>query len=93
MALISGSILPFSFREQGASNVFGSFFGCAPIAASLSRSLIQEAVGGVTQITSFICCSLILLVLLFIGPVFETLPNVSVVVIVDFHTLLYLYTI
>ncbi|KAK3852465.1 hypothetical protein Pcinc_040950 [Petrolisthes cinctipes] len=59
----------------GASNVFGSFFGCAPIAASLSRSLIQEAVGGVTQITSFICCSLILLVLLFVGPVFETLPN------------------
>lgn len=59
----------------GLSNVFGSFFGCAPIAASLSRSLIQEAVGGVTQITSFICCGLILLVLLFIGPVFETLPN------------------
>lgn len=59
----------------GISNVFGSFFGCGPIAASLSRSLIQEAVGGVTQITSFICCGLIVLVLLFIGPVFETLPN------------------
>lgn len=59
----------------GLSNVFGSFFGCGPIAASLSRSLIQEAVGGVTQITSFICCGLIVLVLLFIGPLFETLPN------------------
>ncbi|XP_063865117.1 prestin-like isoform X3 [Scylla paramamosain] len=59
----------------GLSNVFGSFFGCGPIAASLSRSLIQEAVGGVTQITSFICCGIIVLVLLFIGPVFETLPN------------------
>ncbi|XP_045113583.1 prestin-like isoform X1 [Portunus trituberculatus] len=59
----------------GISNVFGSFFGCGPIAASLSRSLIQEAVGGATQITSFICCGLIVLVLLFIGPVFETLPN------------------
>lgn len=93
MALLSGSILPFSFPKQGASNVFGSFFGCAPVAASLSRSLIQEAVGGVTQITSFICCSLILLVLLFVGPVFETLPNVSVVVIVGFHTLLYLCNI
>ncbi|XP_069160934.1 prestin-like isoform X2 [Procambarus clarkii] len=59
----------------GASNIFGSFFGCAPIAASLSRSLIQEAVGGVTQITSFICCSLLLFILLFVGPVFESLPN------------------
>ncbi|XP_069999159.1 prestin isoform X3 [Penaeus vannamei] len=61
--------------SQSASNVFGSFFGCAPIAASLSRSLIQEAVGGVTQITSLISCSLLLLVLLFVGPVFEKLPN------------------
>lgn len=59
----------------GLSNVCGSFFGCAPVAASLSRSLIQEAVGGVTQITSFVCCSILLFVLLFVGPVFETLPN------------------
>ncbi|KAK7084600.1 hypothetical protein SK128_021036 [Halocaridina rubra] len=61
--------------SQGASNIFGSFFGCAPIAASLSRSLIQEAVGGVTQITSLISCVILLFVLLFIGPVFENLPN------------------
>ncbi|XP_068210829.1 prestin-like isoform X2 [Palaemon carinicauda] len=61
--------------SQGISNVFGSFFGCAPISASLSRSLIQEAVGGVTQITSLISCVILVFVLLFIGPVFETLPN------------------
>ncbi|XP_045612682.1 prestin isoform X2 [Procambarus clarkii] len=59
----------------GASNVFGSFFSCAPIAVSLARSLIQEAAGGVTQLTSFVCCFILLFVLLFIGPVFETLPN------------------
>ncbi|XP_069945649.1 prestin-like isoform X1 [Cherax quadricarinatus] len=58
----------------GTSNVVGSFFGCAPIAVSLARSLIQEAAGGKTQITSFVCCSILLLVLLFVGPVFETLP-------------------
>lgn len=61
--------------SQGLSNAFGSFFGCAPISASLSRSLIQEAVGGVTQLSSLISCSLLLFVLLFIGPIFETLPN------------------
>ncbi|XP_047492582.1 prestin-like isoform X2 [Penaeus chinensis] len=61
--------------SQSASNVFGAFFGCGPIAASLARSLIQEAVGGVTQMTTVISCALLLLVLLFVGPVFETLPN------------------
>lgn len=61
--------------SQSASNVFGAFFGCGPIAASLARSLIQEAVGGVTQMTTVISCALLLLVLLFVGPAFETLPN------------------
>ncbi|XP_064092656.1 prestin-like isoform X2 [Macrobrachium nipponense] len=60
---------------QGLSNVFGSFFSCAPISASLSRSLIQESVGGVTQLTSLISCVILVFVLLFIGPVFENLPN------------------
>ncbi|XP_066971274.1 prestin-like isoform X2 [Macrobrachium rosenbergii] len=63
------------FYAHGASNVFGSFFSCGPIAASLSRSLIQEAVGSVTLLTAFISCVFILLILLFIGPLFETLPN------------------
>ncbi|KAK3870112.1 hypothetical protein Pcinc_024615 [Petrolisthes cinctipes] len=60
---------------QGASNVFGAFFSCGPMAASLSRSLIQEAVGSVTLLTPFFSCLVLLLVLLFIGPLFETLPN------------------
>ncbi|XP_064092981.1 LOW QUALITY PROTEIN: prestin-like [Macrobrachium nipponense] len=63
------------FYAHGASNVFGSFFSCGPIAASLSRSLIQEAVGSVTLLTAFISCVFILLILLFIGPLFEALPN------------------
>lgn len=69
---------------MGASNIFGSFFSCSPICASLARSLIQEAVGGVTQLTSIICCGLLLFVLLYVGPAFETLPNcvLSAVIIV-----------
>ncbi|KAG7166010.1 Solute carrier family 26 member 6-like 2, partial [Homarus americanus] len=71
--------------SQGASNLFGSFFSCGPMAAAMSRSLIQEAVGGVTLITSFISCLFILIVLLFIGPVFETLPNcvLSTIIVVS----------
>ncbi|XP_042860866.1 solute carrier family 26 member 6-like [Penaeus japonicus] len=60
---------------QGMSNVFGSFFSNGPVAVSMSRSLIQEGVGGVTLITPLITCVFILLILLFVGPLFETLPN------------------
>ncbi|KAG8239970.1 hypothetical protein J437_LFUL018567 [Ladona fulva] len=60
---------------SGVSNIFGSFFMCLPFAASLSRSLIQEDVGGKTQIASIISCLFLLLVLLWIGPFFEPLPN------------------
>lgn len=53
----------------------GSFFACAPISASLSRSVVQETVGGATQLASYISCTLIAFVLLFIGPYFSSLPN------------------
>ena len=39
---------------QGLSNTVGSFFSCMPVAASLSRSLLQEAVGGQTQVRKFL---------------------------------------
>lgn len=48
-----------------------------PSCASLSRSLIQQTVGGRTQLASFISCSILLSVLLWIGPFFELLPRVS----------------
>lgn len=59
---------------QGAANVFGSFFSCMPVAASLSRSMLQETVGGETQLASAVSCLLILNILLWIGPFFESLP-------------------
>ncbi|ODM98762.1 Prestin [Orchesella cincta] len=63
------------FIAQGSSNICGSFFSCAPVAASLSRSLVQEIVGGKTQLASLFSCMILLLVLLWIGPLFESLPN------------------
>ncbi|XP_065214400.1 solute carrier family 26 member 6-like isoform X2 [Planococcus citri] len=59
----------------GASNIFGAFFSCAPFAASLSRSLIQDTTGGRTQLASLISCSFLSLVILFIAPFFEPLPH------------------
>jgi solute carrier family 26 protein len=60
---------------SGACNIFGSFFACLPFSASLSRSLIQQTVGGKTQLASLVSCILLVFVLLFIGPFFELLPN------------------
>lgn len=65
---------------MGVSNIFGSFFSCIPLACSLSRSLIQEQTGGMTQIASVISASLILIILLWIGPFFETLPRVRLII-------------
>ena len=40
------------FIAYGVTNMGSSFFSCYTSAASLSRSLIQEAVGGKTQVRS-----------------------------------------
>ena len=48
------------------------------MASALARTLIQDAVGGVTQMASLINCFLIIFVLLFIGPLFEQLPKVII---------------
>ncbi|KAJ8666880.1 hypothetical protein QAD02_008542, partial [Eretmocerus hayati] len=60
---------------QGLGNLVGSFFSCMPFCASLSRSLIQQSVGGRTQLASLVSCGLLLFVLLWIGPFFEPLPR------------------
>ncbi|XP_033215151.1 solute carrier family 26 member 6-like [Belonocnema kinseyi] len=60
---------------MGAGNIFGSFFSCMPVSASLSRSLIQQTVGGKTQLASIVSCLILLCILLWIGPFFEPLPR------------------
>ncbi|CAK9802967.1 Slc26a5 [Anthophora plagiata] len=60
---------------QGFGNLVGSFFSCMPFTASLSRSLIQQTVGGRTQLASLISCGILISVLLWVGPYFEPLPR------------------
>ncbi|XP_055881917.1 prestin-like isoform X4 [Biomphalaria glabrata] len=59
----------------GSCNIVSSFFSAFVSAASLSRSLIQEDVGGRTQVTGLVSSTLLLIVLLVVGPYFKTLPN------------------
>lgn len=61
---------------QGTGNLLGSVFSCMPFTASLSRSTIQQSVGGKTQIASLVSCSILLAILLWVGPLFEPLPKV-----------------
>uniref|UniRef100_A0A1B6D5J8 STAS domain-containing protein n=2 Tax=Clastoptera arizonana TaxID=38151 RepID=A0A1B6D5J8_9HEMI len=60
---------------QGAGNLVGSCFLCLPFAASLSRSVIQQTVGGRTQLTSVISAIILIGVLTSFAQIFETLPR------------------
>lgn len=62
---------------MGSGNVIGSFFSCMPVAVSMSRSYIQESVGGRTQVASLVSCLILTVVLLWVGPFFEPLPRVG----------------
>lgn len=75
----------------GASNMFAAFFQCVPCSASLSRSLVQSSVGGKTQIASVFTMATIVLILLFLGPLFEPVPYsvLSSIVVVTLKGLLW----
>ncbi|GBM31172.1 Sulfate transporter [Araneus ventricosus] len=59
----------------GCANVFASFFSCYPCSASLSRSLVQERSGGRTQVAGLVSCSILLVILLALAPMFYSLPK------------------
>ncbi|PAA79188.1 hypothetical protein BOX15_Mlig000646g5 [Macrostomum lignano] len=59
----------------GICNTVGAFFHCWPAGSSLSRSAVQDSMGGKTQVAALVSSTLLLLVLLFVGKYFETVPN------------------
>ena len=75
----------------GSANIFSSFFSCYPCAASLSRSSVQEKTGGKTQIASLVSCIIILVVLLFLGPLFYHLPKVNIKLYCNKHNLIEIF--
>jgi MFS superfamily sulfate permease-like transporter len=67
------------FFAYGIMNLGGSFFGSFPTAGALSRTVLQDATGGQTQLVGFISSGIVILVILFLGILFPSLPNVSLV--------------
>merc|ERR1719320_320987 len=59
----------------GFSNTVSSFVGSFAVAASLSRTAIQESAGGKTQLVSILSSTIMLCVLLFMGSLFEPVPK------------------
>ncbi|XP_076469470.1 prestin-like isoform X2 [Babylonia areolata] len=59
----------------GIVNITSSFFSSFCASASLSRSLVQDNVGGKTQVAGLVSSALLLVVLLVLGSYFRTLPN------------------
>lgn len=64
------------------ANIFSSFFACFPCASSLSRSIIRDEIGGVTQIASVMQALVMFIVLMWIAPLFELLPQCTLAAIV-----------
>ncbi|XP_034481692.1 sulfate anion transporter 1 [Drosophila innubila] len=60
---------------MGVGNIVGGCFSCLPMACSLSRSVIQDQTGGVSQIASLVSASLVVATIMWIGPFFSDLPR------------------
>ena len=59
-----------------------SFFHCLPASASMSRTMVQVGVGGRTLVTSAVSASLLVIVVLSIGHLFEELPKAILAAII-----------
>ncbi|KAH8411157.1 hypothetical protein KR222_009019 [Zaprionus bogoriensis] len=60
---------------MGVGNIVGGCFSCLPMACSLSRSVIQDQTGGVSQIASLVSASLVVITIMWTGPFFSSLPR------------------
>nr|XP_055215237.1 solute carrier family 26 member 10 [Gorilla gorilla gorilla] len=61
---------------HGASNLISSLFSCFPNLATLATTNLLVDAGGKTQLAGLFSCTVVLLVLLWLGPFFYCLPKV-----------------
>ncbi|CAG2163965.1 unnamed protein product [Oppiella nova] len=66
----------------GSANLVSSFFLAYPASAALSRSTIQDKIGGKTQIAGIVSCLVILCVLLLLAPFLYHLPKCTLACII-----------
>ncbi len=66
----------------GVGNIVISFFNGFPSCVGLSRSVILDSVGAKTQVFAIVGSVLVLIVILAIGPLFQSLPNACLAAII-----------
>ena len=59
----------------GMGNIVGAFFGCYPTTGGFSRSAVNDQAGARTNLAAIISAVLVGLVLLFLTPLFHSLPK------------------
>ncbi|XP_074835926.1 solute carrier family 26 member 10-like isoform X2 [Carettochelys insculpta] len=60
---------------HGISNLLSSLFTCFPSSATLATTNILESAGGHTQFAGFFSGTVVLMVLMWLGPLFNYLPK------------------
>jgi sulfate permease, SulP family len=65
------------FAGQGLANIAAAFFGGYPVSGSLARSTLNQQAGAVSRLSAVSCGSLMLIVLLFLGPIVGKTPVAS----------------
>ncbi|BHF61543.1 hypothetical protein SprV_0100451800 [Sparganum proliferum] len=60
----------------GMTSILSSFFLCFPPAGSLSRSALTASMNGQSEVAGLVGAAVVLLVVLFAGPLFYPVPNV-----------------
>lgn len=75
----------------GFTNMIGSAFACFPTAASLSRSSLLESIGGKSQLACLFSSGIIMIVIMWLAPLFKTLPTLCLasIIIVALKNLLF----
>lgn len=65
------------FAGQGLANIAAAFFGGYPVSGSLARSTLNQQAGAESRLSAAFCGLLMLVVLLFLGPVVGRTPVAS----------------
>ncbi|XP_062248254.1 solute carrier family 26 member 6 [Platichthys flesus] len=71
----------------GLSNSIGGMFQCITVSCSMSRSMVQESTGGKSQVAGALSAIVILVIVLWIGALFEELPKavLAAIIYVNLH--------
>jgi SulP family sulfate permease len=79
LASTSGQRLDLAaeFAGQGLANISAAFFSGYPVSGSLARSSLNQQSGAESRLSAFFCGTLMILVLLFFGPLVARTPIAS----------------